>query len=122
MRIFKNRWFNRFASKEGISNDKLEEIVRQFESGQYDVNLGGNVYKHRVARPGEGDSGGYRVIVFFKSGERTFFVHGFAKSDMANINEKENQLYKEMAKDLLALTDKQIKARVEDGRFEEILI
>ncbi|MDR3285048.1 MAG: type II toxin-antitoxin system RelE/ParE family toxin [Treponema sp.] len=122
MRIFKNRWFTRFARKEGIGNDELKEIVRQAESGQYDVNLGGNVYKYRVARPGKGDSGGYRVIVFFKSGERMFFVYGFAKSDMANINEKEKRLYKEMAKDLLALTDKQINARVDDGRFEEILI
>jgi hypothetical protein len=84
--------------------------------------LGGNVYKHRVARPGAGDPGGYRVIVFFKSGERTLFVYGFAKADMANINEKEKQLYKQTAKDLLALTDKQMTARVDDGRFEEVLI
>ncbi|MDR0639900.1 MAG: type II toxin-antitoxin system RelE/ParE family toxin [Spirochaetaceae bacterium] len=33
-----------------------------------------------MARPGEGEPGGYRVILFFKSELRTFFVYGFKKS------------------------------------------
>jgi len=76
VRIFKNTWFNRFASKEGIVDDELREAVNQLEAGQTDADLGGGVYKIRIARPGEGKSGGYRVIVFFKSEERTFFVYG----------------------------------------------
>jgi hypothetical protein len=120
MRIFKNRWFTRFARKEGIGNDELKEIVRQLESGQYDANLGGNVYKHRAARPGDGDSGGYRVIVFFKSGERTFFVYGFAKSDMANINEKDEQDFKVAAKKRFSLTDTQLDALIKAGELTEI--
>jgi hypothetical protein len=28
------------------------------------------------------------VIVFFRSGERTFFIGGFTKSNMANISQK----------------------------------
>ncbi|MDR1902122.1 MAG: type II toxin-antitoxin system RelE/ParE family toxin [Treponema sp.] len=28
---------------------------------------GGGVYKQRVARPGAGKSGGYRVIVYFRN-------------------------------------------------------
>jgi hypothetical protein len=52
--------------------------------------LGGEVYKARAARrPGEGKSGGYRVVVFFRSEERTFFVYGFAKSGKANIDQGE---------------------------------
>jgi hypothetical protein len=94
--------------------------VRQFESGQYDANLGGNVYKHRVARPGAGDSGGYRVIVFFKSGERTFFVYGFAKSDMANIPEKDERDFKAAAKKRFSLTDKQLDALIKTGELTEI--
>ena len=43
----------------------------------------------RVARPGEGKSGGYRVIVFFRSEEQTFFVYGFAKSNRDNIDRGE---------------------------------
>jgi hypothetical protein len=120
MRIFKNRWFTRFARKEGISNDELKEIVRQFEAEQYDVNLGGDVYKHRVARPGEGKSGGYRVLVFFRKGDRIFFHFGFAKSDMDNINEKGLRLLKEYAKDQFALTEKEIDELVKQGELTEI--
>jgi len=33
-----------------------------------------------IARRGQGRSGGYRAIVLFRRGERSFFVYGFAKS------------------------------------------
>ena len=67
MRIFKNTWFTRFAKKEGIKDTELYETVSQLEAGQADADLGGGVYKVRVARQGEGKSGGYRVIVFLRA-------------------------------------------------------
>ena len=89
MRIFKNTWFERFAEKEGIADDSLKDVVDQLETDQADANLGGGVYKVRIARPGEGKSGGYRAIVFFRSRERTFFTYAFAKSDRGNIDRGE---------------------------------
>ena len=50
VRIFKNTWFARFADKEGIKDDELEEAVNQLEAGQADADLGGGVYKVRPAR------------------------------------------------------------------------
>jgi len=120
VRLFKNTWFNRFANKEGITNDELREAASQLEAGQADVNLGGNVYKVRIARPGEGKSGGYRVIVFFKSGERTFFVYGFAKSDRANINRGELKAYKEASKEYFLMTDEQLEKRIRNGQLIEL--
>ena len=108
MRIFKNSWFARFADKEGITDDELKEAVNLLEAGQA-TDLGGDVYKVRIARPGEGKSGGYRVIVFFKSEARTFFVYGFAKSDMGNINERRLRIFKKKAKINLKLTDEEIR-------------
>ena len=67
----------------------MRETVNRLEEGQADVDLGGGVYKVRVARPGEGKAGGYRVIVFFKSEEKTFYTYGFQKSGMDNINQKQ---------------------------------
>jgi hypothetical protein len=99
VRVFKNTWFTRYAGKAGISDNELREAVGQLEAGQADANLGGDVYKVRIARPGEGKAGGYRVIVVFRSGERTFYVYGFAKSKRANISEKELKAYKEAAKE-----------------------
>ena len=84
MRIFKYKWFHRFANKEGITDNELKEIVKQLENGQFYANLRGGVYKMKLARPSEGKSGGYRVIVIFKSEFRTFFTYCFPKSKRDN--------------------------------------
>ena len=76
MRVFKNTWFARFVDKEGIKDGELKEAVNQLEAGQADADLGGGVYKVRLARPGEGKTGGYRVIVFFRSEEILCNDHG----------------------------------------------
>jgi hypothetical protein len=120
MRIFKLTWFTRFAAKEGITDDELRAIASKLDAGQADADLGGGVYKVRLARRGAGKAGGYRVIVFFKSGERMFCYYGFAKSVRGNVNEKELKGYKELAKIYFAMTEKEINVAVEAGKFIEI--
>ncbi|WP_461257032.1 type II toxin-antitoxin system RelE/ParE family toxin [Treponema sp. R80B11-R83G3] len=120
MRVFKNTWFNRFANKEGITDSELLEIVEQLEANQVDANLGGGVYKVRVARQGEGKSGGHRVIVYFRNEYRTFFVYGFSKNDMDNISGKDLKRFKEDAKDDFKLTESEIKAWLDRGTLTEI--
>jgi hypothetical protein len=120
VRVFKNTWFTRFAKKEGITDDELREAVNQLEKEQADANLGGGVYKVRVARYGEGKSGGYRVIVFFKSKERTFYAYGFTKSGMDNISEKQLRNFKLAAKTIFKYSDEEIDDRVKNGLFIEI--
>ena len=73
MRIFKNKWFTRFTRKEDILEESLHEAVRQIEAGNFDADLGAGVFKQRIARPGEGSSGGYRVILCFKAGGSDIF-------------------------------------------------
>ena len=102
------------------ADDELRAIVNELEAGQWDADLGGGVYKQRVARPGKGKSGGYRVILFFRSEYRTFFVGGFPKSRQANIGRKALMQAKQQAKTLFSRTEKQIKAAVAGGIFEEI--
>jgi hypothetical protein len=80
----------------------------------------GDVFKIRVARPGEGKSGGYRIIVLFRSGERTFFVHGYAKSELSDISEKEERRYKLMAKYVMSFTEKELEKAIKTGEFIEI--
>jgi hypothetical protein len=81
VRVFMNAWFGKFARKERISNVALCEAVSRAEAGLIDANLGGGVVKQRVARPGAGRSGGYRSLLFFRTGARAVFAFGFAKSD-----------------------------------------
>jgi hypothetical protein len=120
VRVFKNTWFNRFAGKEGITDNELLEIVNKLEAKQSDANLGGDVYKMRVARAGEGKSGGNRIIVYFRSEYRTIFAYGFAKSARDNIDEKDLKRFKIRAKDLFSLTDDQIDVLVKNGTLIEI--
>jgi hypothetical protein len=119
MRTFKNSWFTRFAAKEGITDEQLKGMVNQLEAGQADADLGGDVYKIRKARPGAGKSGGYRVIVFFRSGERTFFYYAYPKSVRGNIDKKELRFFKESAKINLNLTDEQLRVRLNAGQWTE---
>ena len=120
MRIFKNSWFAHFADREGITDGELVDAVTQLEAGQ-GTDLGGGVYKMRLARPGEGKRGGYRVIVFFRSEERTFFEYAFAKSDKDNINEKELKAFKKTAKIDLTMTNDELRNELRKRDFIEIL-
>jgi len=120
VRIFKYKWFHRFAKKEGITDSELIEIVKQLENEQFYADLGGGVYKMELARKGEGKHGGFRAIVIFKSEFRTFFVYAFPKSKTSNIGEKELKGYKEYAKDDLNMTDEQINQWLKSQTLIEI--
>jgi hypothetical protein len=120
LRIFKSRWFQRFARQEVILDAALREAVARAENGQIDADLGGGVIKQRIARPGRGKSKGYRTIILFRRGARAFFVYGFAKSHRPNINADEEEQFKEAAKIVLALTETQLAVRLERGDFVEV--
>ncbi|MCC6587208.1 MAG: type II toxin-antitoxin system RelE/ParE family toxin [Bryobacterales bacterium] len=119
-RIFKTRWFERFAGKEDLDDRALTDAVLRAEAGQVDADLGGGVIKQRIARTGQGKSGGYRTIVFFRRGARAVFAYGFAKRDRANIDVSEQQQFKEAAGYVLRLTNKQIDELLHKGDFVEV--
>jgi len=120
VRIFKSRWFQRFAQKEGIAHAVLFEAVARAERGQLDADLGGEVIKQRLARPGQGRSKGYRAIILFRRGDKAFFVYGFAKSERGNISDDEEKQFKKSAKYVLALTETQLTELVTRGDFTEV--
>ena len=88
--------------------------------GLIDADLGGNVIKQRVARPGQGRSGGYRVLVAFRSGTRSVFLYGFAKSERENIEPDELATLREIAAGWLAADDKTIARALAEGILQEI--
>lgn len=120
MRVFKTKPFTRFASREGIADAALCEAVRRAEAGLIDADLGGGVVKLRLARKGRGKSGGFRVIVLFRRGARTFFVYGFAKSDRDNIRRDELRAFRNLAGEMLALNDQALAAAMKNGTLTEI--
>jgi hypothetical protein len=120
MRIFKTKWFSRFATKETLTDQALIRAVRELDENSFDADLGGGVFKQRVPRTGSGKSSGYRVIICFKKEDLSFFIYGFAKSDQANISAADKRDLKKLAKHLLALSSRQLEEELEAGRLEEI--
>ena len=120
MRIFANRWFARFADKQNIGDDDLREAVSRAERGLIDADLGGGVIKQRIARKGQGKSGGFRSVVLFRQGERAVFVYAFAKSDRDNIDQSELSTYKTAAAVYLNYTDDELALFLKQGTLMEI--
>jgi hypothetical protein len=120
MRVFKTKPFARFASREGITDEELCEAVHQAERGLIDADLGGGVIKQRLAREGQGKSGGFRSILLFRRGSKAFFVYGFAKSDRDNIRRDELKAFRKLAGEMLALDDKALAAAMRNGTIMEI--
>ena len=120
MRIFKNAWFGRFARKENIPDDALQEVIQRVENGMVDADLGSGVLKQRVAQSGRGKAKGYRAIILFREGERAFFVYGFSKGERGNIRIDEKKQFKKMAKHVLSLADSQLRVLIANGQFEEV--
>ena len=85
-----------------------------------DADLGGGVFKVRIARQGEGKSGGFRVIVFYKIEERTYFRYGFSKAAQDNISKNELKIMKRQAKMFFAQSDEQINMQLKNGTLLEI--
>ena len=121
MRVFKNKWFAKFARKEGISDEKLIQAVKDADAGSIDADYGSGVIKQRIARPHEGKSGGYRSIILYRQGERAFFVYGFAKNMLENIDKADVTAFKKLAKVMLGATEPQVEIMLERGEIEEVL-
>jgi hypothetical protein len=85
LRIFKTKLFAKFARRERISDSSLTEAIWRAGRGLVDANLGGGVIKQRVARQGQGRSGGYRTLIAYRAGDFAVFLFGFAKRDLDNI-------------------------------------
>jgi len=120
LRVFKNSWFSRFARREKITDEVLIDAISRAMQGLIDAGLGGGVIKRRVARPGQGRSGGYRTIIIFKQNEKAFFMYGFAKSKQENIEKYEEETFKKAAKELLALTDDQLDQLLKSQGLVEV--
>ena len=97
MSVYATKEFVRFARKAGLADARLLQAARDVEVGNYDADLGGGVFKRRVARGGGGKSGGFRTIILFRVGGHSFFAHGFAKNAKANVSAKELKALKRLA-------------------------
>ena len=73
-----------------------------------DADLGGGVIKQRIARAGQGKSGGSRSIILFKRNKRAVF---------ANIKANDLVAFRELAAIVLSYTEAEMARFVQDGVF-----
>ncbi len=120
MRVFKTKWFVRYARREKIGDQGLCGAIERAERGIVDAYLGGGVIKQRVSRAGQGRSGGYRMLIAYRSGDRAVFLYAFAKNERDNIADDELATIKEIAAAWLEVDAEHLYHALQEGVLQEI--
>jgi hypothetical protein len=107
----------RFARRFGINDAELWHAV----NGEFDADLGGGIFKFRLARQEEGTSGGARAIVAMKVGQRVVLMFGFEKKDQANIKADELRAFRKAARVYLGYSEEEMTAIVQEKSLSEIV-
>jgi hypothetical protein len=121
MRVFKNKWFTRWARKEHVSDNILFEAAQEIVAGKVEADLGGSLFKKRLPRSGGGKRGGYRIIVGYRkpNSERIIFLYAFDKKDKGTISDDEAAAFSLVAEDIISASDRQVsKLLMEDFMTE----
>ena len=120
MAIYKTRWFDRWARKQGLDAAALKQAVQEMTAGLYEADLGGGLLKKRIARPGQGKSGGFRTLVATNKANRWVFVFGFPKNERSNIDKDEAEALKKLVAHLLSLTPQALGKAQRAGELMEV--
>jgi len=120
MALCTTRWFDPWARMQGLGTQALCDAVREMSAGLYEADLGGVLFKKRLARPGQGKSGGFRTLVASNKGSRWIFVFGFPKNERSNIDKDEEVALKRLAAHLLSLTPQGIGQALSADELNEV--
>ncbi len=96
------------------------KAVADFERGLIDADLGGNLFKQRVALPGRGKSGSTRTLLATRFAGTLYFLFGFEKKDRGNITQRELGIYQTLASHLIALNNTQIETALKANELMEV--
>jgi hypothetical protein len=119
VRIFKTKTLAKFTRQNRIVDSSLVSAVERAMRGLIDADLGGHIIKQRVARPGEGKRGGFRLLIGFGS-QRSVFLFGFAKNERENIEAAELKTLREIAATFLKADEEKIAQALKDGTLIEV--
>jgi hypothetical protein len=111
----------RFARRENITHKSLGEAIARAERGLIDADLGGGLIKQRVARAGQGRSGGYRTIIAYRRSGRAVFLYGFSKSERSNIRQDELLELRKIGANWLDASQQIIAEALGRSELEEVM-
>ena len=119
MHIFKTKTLAKFTRQHGISDASLVEAVQRAMRGLIDADIGGQIIKQRVARPGHGKRGGFRMLIGFGP-DRAVYLFAFAKNERENISSGELLSLREIAATFLKASSREIAKALNDGTLIEV--
>ncbi|MGE7991120.1 type II toxin-antitoxin system RelE/ParE family toxin [Pseudomonas sp. NPDC089554] len=120
MKIYKRKEFARWQLGERLTDAALCDAVEEMQSGLIDANLGGYLFKKRIAGTATGKRSGYRTLLSVRLGKRYVFLHGFAKSDRANICASEQKALQFSGKVFLELSPQAMVKALACGVLMEV--
>jgi hypothetical protein len=120
VRVFATREFTRLARKFGIDDQKLRDAADRAARGLISADLRAGLIKQRIARPGQGKSGGWRALAAFRSGHRYVFLYVFAKNERDNIEDDELAYWHKVAAGYLEMSAARIEDQIENDELREL--
>jgi hypothetical protein len=122
MILLMTKQFSKWAYSQNVDEKEFSVALKEVQSGKFEANLGGYLYKKRIRFKGKGKSGSARTIICYKKDDRAIFIHGFAKNEKSNLSKKEFLALKEFSKILFNLSAEAIKIALENGDFIEVKV
>lgn len=86
--LLTTRVFCRWMRKTELDDQILLNAVDEMERGLIDADLGGGVYKKRIALPGRGKRGSTRTFIATNREDWWIFLTGFEKMSEATSHKK----------------------------------
>ncbi|MCK5215564.1 MAG: type II toxin-antitoxin system RelE/ParE family toxin [Candidatus Omnitrophica bacterium] len=119
MRYLKNKAFQRDLKDNHLDDKYIKEVLEDVFKGRA-VPLGLKMYKIRAAKEGQGKSGGFRNIFFWKRDELIIFCVLFGKNEQDNLTSDEKKALKILSDEYDQLTGDEIKTLIKNNKFKEI--
>lgn len=126
MRVFALPQVTRLLRKERLPDAALCAAAREVLAGRLgagEADLGGGLWKKRLARPGGGKRGGLRAIVAHRRplNERVLFAFCFAKNAASTLTPAGHEVLARAAGAFVDTTDQQLGALLAAGDVREVV-
>ncbi len=125
MRVFLVPQVTRLMRKERLPEAALCRTGREVLAGTLgagEADLGRGLFKKRIARPGGGKRGGYRMIVACRQPgtEKVLFTYAFAKNAASTLTPQGHEALAKVAEAFLTADDGQVAALLASGDVNEV--
>lgn len=112
--------FHKWCKSEKLLDQNLAQAISEIENGLIDTHLGGNLIKKRIAIGSSGKSGGVRTIIAYQTGQKAFFIYGFKKNEMSNLEPSELKALRKFGEVLMSRNDSEINLALKIKQLYEV--